>query len=256
MKLTVKYVMRIAVSGSACQGKTTFINDFLKEWPPYKQIDSSYRKILKQEKAPHSKESTQDLQWKILNCMIDDMQKNCEKGSKIIFDRCPLDNIVYSLWGNTKTPDKFDDKFINKCIPLVRESMRYLDIIFFTPITRVAPVPVVQDDKREIDEVYIKEIDNIFKTIVQQIQKTGVSVFFPKDDSPGIVEIFGKPEERIQLVRYYLNVNGDLIGEDQSVISDIQASSQMEDLINTQKQISEKEKHEKSFYSNLIIPKR
>ena len=248
--------MRIAVSGSACQGKTTFINDFIKEWPSYRLVESSYRKTIKDEKARHSKETTKDLQWKILNCMIEDMQKNCEKGNKVIFDRCPLDNIVYSLWGNTKTPDKFDDKFIEKCLPLVRESMRYLDIIFFTPITRVAPVPVVSDDKREVDESYIKEIDNIFKTIVHQIQKTGVSTFFPKDDSPGIIEIFGKPEERIQLVRYYLNVDGDLIGEEQSVISDLQTSSQVEDLLKTQEQIAEKERFEKSLYNNLILPDR
>ena len=91
---------------------------------------------------------------------------------------------------------------------------------------------------------------------MHQIQKTGVSTFFPKDDSPGIVEIFGKPEERIQLVRYYLNVDGNLIGEEQSVISDLQTSSQVEDLLKTQKQIAEKEKFEKSLYNNLILPDR
>jgi hypothetical protein len=250
--------MRIAVSGSACQGKSTFIYDFLKEWPNYKAVDSGYRKIIKEKKAKHSKETTEELQWDILNSMIDDMQANCDKGNKVLFDRCPFDNIVYSIWANAKDNKKFTDKFIEKCIPLVRESMRMLDIIFFTPITKVAPVPIIKDEKREVDEEFIKEIDNIFKTIVHQIQKTGVSVFFPKDDSPGIIEIFGKPEERIHLARYYLGATGDLIGEEQSVISDLnlQTQNQVQDLLKTQESIAEKEKFEKSLYNNLIIPNR
>jgi len=27
--------MRIAISGTACQGKTTLLKDFLEEWPSY-----------------------------------------------------------------------------------------------------------------------------------------------------------------------------------------------------------------------------
>lgn len=246
--------MRIAVSGTACQGKTTFINDFLKEWPNYKLVDSSFRKKIK--KDNHSKNTTEDMQWEILNSMIDEMQKNCDKDNKVIFDRCPLDNIVYSIWSNAKDSSHITDKFIEKCMPLVRESMRLLDIIFFIPITKVSPVDIKKDGKREADEIYIKEIDNIFKGIVHQVVKTGVSTFFPKNDTPGIIEIFGKPEERIQLVRYYLNADGNLIGEEQSVISDLKLDSEMQDLLKTQKDIAEKEKFEKQLYNNLIIPDR
>ena len=42
--------MRIAISGSACQGKTTFVNDILKNWPEYKRSNESYRTLLKEEK--------------------------------------------------------------------------------------------------------------------------------------------------------------------------------------------------------------
>jgi len=89
--------MRIAVIGSACQGKTTLINDFLKNWPGYSRSNESYRKLLKEEEVKINKEVNQDGQWKILNCLIDDIQQT-EKGDKIIFDRCPLDNLIYSLW--------------------------------------------------------------------------------------------------------------------------------------------------------------
>lgn len=246
--------MRIAVSGTACQGKTTFINDFIKEWPKYNIVESQYRKELREKKLKHSSKTSEEVQWLILNSMIDEMQKNCDKDNKVIFDRCPFDNIVYSIWANAKDPKNISDAFIEKCIPLVRESMRMLDIVFFIPITRVSPIQVKEKATREADENFIKEIDNIFKSIVYQVQKTGVSVFFPKDDSPGIIEIFGKPEERIQMVRYYLNVNGDLIGEESSILSDLQLTSQVEDLIKTQKEILTDEKKEKDIYKRLIIP--
>ena len=41
--------MRIAISGSACQGKTTFINDFVKTWPKYTRSVESYRNLIKEE---------------------------------------------------------------------------------------------------------------------------------------------------------------------------------------------------------------
>ena len=133
--------MRIAISGSACQGKTTLVKDILKNWPSYNRSNESYRKLLKEENIKINKEVDKDGQWKILNCLIDDIQ-HTEKGDKIIFDRCPLDNLVYSLWAEDKKSSDIDKASIDKCIPLVQESMKAIDIIFFLPITKVAPVKV------------------------------------------------------------------------------------------------------------------
>ena len=40
--------MRIAVSGAGRLGKTTFINDFIKQWPEYKTPESLQRLALLQ----------------------------------------------------------------------------------------------------------------------------------------------------------------------------------------------------------------
>jgi GTPase SAR1 family protein len=163
--------MRIAIIGSACQGKTTFVNDFIKNWPIYKRSKESYRDLVKKEKLKINKEVNSDGQWKILNSLIDDLQ-NTEKTDKIIFDRCPLDNLIYSMWSFDKQTSDIDKEFIDKCIPLVRESMRHLDIIFFFPITKVAPVEAKERELREIDKAFIEEVDNIFKA-VQRSYYTG-----------------------------------------------------------------------------------
>jgi len=204
--------MRIAISGTGNQGKTTLINDFLQEWSNYKTESSTYRDKLEAEKLPHSKEATKDTQWKILNHMIDEMQTFGAEDN-IIMDRCPIDNLIYSLWCFEKGVGDIDKEFIDKCIPLVCESMRNLDIIFFIPITKAAPVAIEEDGVRETDEVYIKEIDNIFKMIgAQHHENNGRNPFFPKDDAPGWIEVFGDRQTRIAMIKQYLDADGDLIG--------------------------------------------
>ncbi len=91
--------MRISVSGTTCIGKSTFVQDFCKHWSNYSSPRYSYRDELS--KLPHSKTCTKDTQWLILNSMIDELQKH-SKTDHVIFDRCPLDNLVYSMWAFDK----------------------------------------------------------------------------------------------------------------------------------------------------------
>jgi len=244
--------MRIAIVGSACQGKTTLTNDFIKNWPAYKRSKESYRDLIKKEKIKINKEVDRDGQWKILNSLIDDLQST-EKTDKIIFDRCPLDNLIYSMWSFDKNKSDIDKEFIDKCIPLVRESMRHLDIIFFIPITRVAVVKTEERELREIDKTFIEEIDNIFKA-VQRSYYTGKSPFFPKDDSPAIIEIFGNPEERIKMIELYLNKDGELHGEEESVLNS-ENLDYMETLLKAQKQAKEQEDEEVRLRKKYLFNK-
>ena len=243
--------MRIAIPGSACQGKTTLIKDFLKNWPIYNRSQESYRKIIKEESIKLNKEVNQDGQWKILNCLIDDIQKT-SKGDYVIFDRCPLDNLIYSLWSEEKKASDIDKKFIQKCIPLVQESMKSIDIIFFLPITKVAPVKIEFKETREIDKEFIGEIDNIFKAISHTMMSTGVCPFMASDDRPPIIEIFGSPEERIEMIKLYLNEKGDLIDEGGSSVLDPSNLETMERLLKTQKDIHYDEKFEKQIKNRII----
>lgn len=242
--------MRIAICGSACQGKSTLVNDILKNWPQYKRSNESYRKLLKKEKIKINKEVNKDGQWKILNCLIDDLQ-HTEKGDKIIFDRCPLDNLVYSLWAEDKQTSDIDKEFINKCIPLVQESMKAVDIVFFLPITKVAPVKVEEKANREIDMLFIQEIDNIFKAIEHNLMRNGVCPFMAKDDRPPIIEIFGSPEERIEMIKLYLDKKGELI-DDQTSVLDPNNLTEMESLLKAQKSALREEKEEQSIRNKIL----
>jgi len=91
------------------------------------------------------------------------------------------------------------------------------DIIFTTPITKVAPVEIIQNGTRDIDPVFREEIDNIIKAFTESYHKHNGKVFDPAD-SPAVIEIFGKPEERIHMAEFYINEKGNMYGEDESLI--------------------------------------
>lgn len=201
--------MKIVVSGTSCNGKTTFINDFMSQWPMYKTPEKTYRDKLVE--GSHSMNSTEETQWMILNDMIDSLT-SYEKGDKVIFDRGPIDNLIYTMW--LYNADKVSDDFVKKCIPIVRESLRLIDIIFYIPIFNGAQMHTIEPRKlRETDQVYVKEIANLFEEVVRQYYNSTVtpSPFFPKDDTPPFIEIFGGREARIYLAQQYLDNKGELI---------------------------------------------
>lgn len=206
--------MRLAISGTAGQGKTTLLNEFIKHWDMYTTPDKSYRSLLKP--GNHSKNTNKETQWEILNLMLDQME-NCSADDHIIFDRCPLDNLVHSLWAYHKGVGDIDELFIEKCIPIVRESMKLLDVIFIIPITNVAQNDIEDDGTRETDAEYISEIDNFFKAMYTNWSKEDER-FFPKEDRAALVEIFGSTDERIRMLEFYIGPDGNMFGEDESLV--------------------------------------
>lgn len=209
--------MKIAISGTACTGKTTYIKDFLKKWPMYKTPDSTYREILKEKNLPHSSSGTEESQKIILNYLIDQAIEFSKK-DHVILDRCVLDNFVYTSW--LFLNGKVSEKFLEESRTMTRETLKLYDIIFFVPLTKVAPVKLVEDSLRDSDPVYREEIDNIFKAYMSSYLKSDGKVF-PSEDCPAVIEIFGNPQERIKLTELYITEEGNPFGEDQSLISDI-----------------------------------
>jgi len=227
--------MRIAFSGAASTGKTTTLQAFLNKWPQYKQPETSYRSLITEDK--HSKKTDKKIQRSILDFMLNQHDQYTAH-DKIVFDRCPLDNFVYTIWSYDKNKKGFNDKYVNESISTVRKAMRSLDIIFL--MTRDHMGPVDQDNHRETDPTYIIETDNIFKAIFKQYSD-GVSPLFPPNDSPAMIEITGSVEERINQISMYVTQEGNMYGEEQTLINTDEILK-MEKLIREQKEFSQKEK--------------
>lgn len=240
--------MRIAFSGTANCGKTTLIKNFLAVWNKYTTPEKTYRDILTEKNLPHSSNTTPETQWDILNFMIDTQQQYDAK-SNVVFDRCPLDNLVYTLWAHEKGLEGFDKEFVDKCITLTRESMRSLDIIFILRYSdRIA---IENDGVRDTDVSFIKEIDSIFEVLrMQYEQHYDSDIFFPVNDSPGVIELPAHPQARIDILSQYLDPAGELIGDEQSIFNPNKLD-ELEALVKQQAQAKEVEDKEKELYKKF-----
>lgn len=205
------------ITGAQNVGKSTFINDFIAQWPTYKVADNSYREKLKADKKIKlNQEGDEESQVMIRDILIEQAQKYT-KDEDIIFDRGIFDNLVYSLWLNSK--GKASDEFIKSQIPIIRETLKLYDIIFFIPLLKNYNIPIVPsaDGSRDLDPIFRDEIDVIMKSLEEQYQK-GKRIFFPADDCPALIEIFGDRTQRIEMAKLYIAPSGKCYGEEDTLI--------------------------------------
>jgi nicotinamide riboside kinase len=244
--------MRICVSGTACTGKTTLVNNFLDVWTMYKTPEKTYRDVIAEKKLSHSANTTTDTQWAILEFMVDQLQSTTPK-DKIIFDRCPFDNLVYTLWAHDKGLEGFDKVYVDKCIKITKESLRSLDLILLLRYDQ--SIPIVEDGTRETNKEYIIEIDNIFTALLEQYKQNYESdIFFPANDSPGIIELPTGQQARIDLISQYLNAEGEIYGDEHSLFNP-EKLDELEALVKQQKAALESEENERALFEKFGMPK-
>ena len=243
--------MRIAFSGTDNSGKTTLLKSFIYTWDSYTTPEKTYRDIITEENLQHSSNTTTDTQEKILNFMIDQLQLN-DKDAKIAYNRCPLDNIAYSMWCHDKGVKGFTKKFITKQIALMRESMKYLDIIF---LCRFDSKQAIKDDGlRDTDVDFIKEVDNIFYSLYKQYaQNPEADIFFPTGDTPCLLPLPDDQQQRIDLIAEYIAPDGALIDDEESIL-DPNNLNELEGLIRDQKNALEEEEHQKELQRKFGLP--
>ena len=211
--------MRITVCGCSGIGKTTFIQDFLKNWPSYKSSGATYRELVKAKGLSLNKEGNKESQSIILDCLLDEALKY-KKTDNIIHDRGTLDNLVYTLWLKAKDKGGIDDNFIQKTFQMVKQSMFFYDVIFYIPYDDTT-ITTEKRENRETDKEYNMELDNFFKAIHSMYYDKNEYLFPFKDPSgvPALIEIFGSPIERIELAKLYIDPDGNEFGEKDSLIS-------------------------------------
>jgi len=208
--------MKIAFIGTQCNGKSTLIKEFREKWPMYKQPEKTYRDLIKEKKVKNNKNGTEESQKAILNALVDEViLATVTEEKHIVFDRCVIDNIAYTLWLNER--NKVSDEFVMDSRQIALETIKMYDIIFYLPLRE--EIKIEKRKGRDIDPVYRQEIDNIFKALVSSYERNS-GVFFPVRDCPAVITLEGPADLRCEQIRLYLKDTGIPYGEeDGSLIS-------------------------------------
>jgi hypothetical protein len=198
--------MRIAITGPQNSGKSTLINEFLKEWPMYKRPSKTYRDIIKEKNLPLNKQGTKEAQREILNALVDEAQFAATSDDKhIIFDRCVVDNIAYTLWHYAKDTPGFDAEFVIDSKTIAAFALKHFDIIFYVPARK--EITIVPREGRETDETFREEIDNILDSLVTSYERN-TGAFFPSEDCPAVIRLDGPPDMRLPQMKLYIKPSG------------------------------------------------
>ena len=193
--------MKIAIIGSQGSGKSHLIQEFLNKWTMYKTPEKTYRDIIKSRNIKINQEGDEESQKAILNALIDEVQQ--AKGDFLIFDRCVIDNMAYTLWLNAH--DKVSNKFVMDTKFLSHQTLKLFDLIFYIPLR--PEIQLQEKETRDSDPKFREEIDNIFRALISSYEK-GTGAFFPLEDCPAIITLEGPPDLRKDQISLYIKDNG------------------------------------------------
>jgi len=210
--------MRIALIGAHSVGKSTLVEQFLKEWPMYKRPEKTYRDIIKEKNLNINMQGDKESQRAILNALVDEVQLASTSDDKhIIFDRCPVDNMAYTLWHYAKDTEGFTSEFVMDCKDIAALSLKHIDLVFYVPARK--EIPITPREGRETDETFREEIDNIFDSLVNSYEKN-TGAFFPSEDCPAVIRLEGPPDMRIPQIKLYIKDTGNCYGEEDGSLID------------------------------------
>jgi predicted ATPase len=233
--------MRIAISGCANSGKTTLHKAFKNKWPMYQSPTKTYRDVLTENNLEHSSKTTEETQLVILNWMMEEQAKY-PKGSNVVYDRCPWDNLAYTLQGNSN--GLIGDDITAATISFVKESMKELDIIFW--IKQNKSIKVVKDALRDTNEAFIRQTDQVFQQLFDQyMDNLEIDVFYPKEDCPAIIcidEHFSTVDDRLMFIGEFIDYRGNLIETENSILDPNNVDLLTEILGDQAKEMNEEER--------------
>ncbi len=178
--------MRIAVIGPQNTGKSTFIEDFMKEFSHYATPTETYRDVIESRSLLVNQKSSIESQKEIRDFMFGQIRQN--KEYNIIFDRCMIDNFVYTYTQYEK--GEIPKWFVDETEAMMKDTLHLIDMYLFIP-TAIS-VPLISDSTRDITASYIDTVNHHFLKVLFDLARK---------DHITIKVISGSRKERIDQVK-------------------------------------------------------
>lgn len=192
----------VTVIGSQNTGKSTFIKDVVNKYlknpiyEPFYTPEMDYRKVIESKGLKINREGNYESQRAILDCLVDSTIEAIRNPyvKNVIFDRCPIDNIVYSMYLNDQ--DKIDNGKLSQMISEMKRFVRLYDTIIYIPLEKCNDIEVVDDKFRDTDLNYRLYVDKLFQKVISDLDEI---------DRDKIVEIWGSRNDRLAMFFDELN---------------------------------------------------
>jgi hypothetical protein len=200
--------MRIALCGVRQNDTNEFISQLIKEWPMYEIVEVKPEINLNKDLTYPDNETLANKQYKLLNDRIDKAME-FNKTKNILHTYSTLDSLVSIFWNASKGNEEFDDLFIQRAIMLAKQSMTFYDVIFYLCLSNK------QEGNTDT------EFDNFYSVILETYTKNKpwIFPFNEPSGSPPMIEIFGNVQEKIQMMKLYINTDGQAYCAEDSLIT-------------------------------------
>ncbi len=183
--------MRLAITGPQNTGKTTLLKDFLLAFPQYFSPKETYRNVIRDNKLKVNQEATEIGQKMIRDFLYQQIKSN--KRRNVIFDRCLIDNFVYSLYQHEA--GKIGKHFIDESRKLMFESFKHLDALIFVPVS--ISVHLKKEYLWDINKNFVDAINRLFIiTILEVVKKSKII----------ICVVSGSRKTRIKQIKKFLKI--------------------------------------------------
>ncbi|WP_343303344.1 AAA family ATPase [Chitinophaga niabensis] len=172
--------MRIAVSGTHYTGKTTLIEDLIRELPNYEIIEEPYYQLEERGYQFAYPPSLEDFERQFLFSL----QSIKGSGENVFLDRSPLDFIAYAL--SIEKAFSFD---LNSWLNQAMNALAKLELILFVPIDNSISVPKSENNQLRFD-------------VDERLREMLIDDCFSLDLN--VMEVTGTRQERVKTVLRYL----------------------------------------------------
>lgn len=148
--------MRLAIIGPQNTGKSTLIANLIKALPEYVSSQGRYSYVVRSHGLSINQQTSKASQILIRDFLFD--QERSNKEENILFDRCLIDNYVYSAAAFGK--NGIDDDFLKETMKLVKDSLIYLDGLIYIPTT--VSVVLRNNNIRDTNPSYVDSVNVLF----------------------------------------------------------------------------------------------
>jgi hypothetical protein len=179
--------VRVAASGSQGTGKSTLIASFLERRPGYASEPEAFETLADDiDVTPGKGPSVEGLRA-LLEFTLGAVSAYAP-GACVIHERSPVDYLAYAVArGGGRTGSRA--RFLATHVPLVRDALRYLDLIVLLPVSASGPI-----EAREGDDVrFRKRVDEALRRALLDDDHD----LFGAGDSPRVVELAPRPERQL-----------------------------------------------------------